>query len=73
MRIDVSYLFHCTASGCDVTDVDHHADVSTFRLPAPRLPVGWRLFGALVFCPRHMLLLQVDGEAHTLDVPEGPF
>ena len=67
MRVDVTYTFHCTAAGCDVTDVDHHDHVSSLRLPAPRLPHGWQLFGVLVFCPRHSLLLQVDGVAQ--DVP----
>ena len=67
MRIDVTYTFHCTAAGCTNTDVDHHDHVSDRHIPRPDLPQGWQLFGVLVFCPRHTLLLQVDG--HEQDVP----
>jgi hypothetical protein len=61
MRVDVTFTFHCSADGCDVTDVDHRANVSTLRLPVPREPAGWTEMGLLLFCPRHTLLLQVDG------------
>lgn len=67
MKVDVTYGFTCTASGCDVTDVDHHDAVWTGHLPQPRLPAGWQLFGVLVFCPRHTLLLQVDGQAQAVE------
>lgn len=73
MRVDVTYSFKCTASGCDVTDVDHRSDVWSQRIPPPRLPTGWQLFRVLVFCPRHTLLLQVDGQEQEVpyNVEEG--
>lgn len=67
MKVDVTYGFHCAASGCEVTDVDHHDAVSTRHLPRPRLPAGWQLFGVLVFCPRHTRLLQVDGQEQVVE------
>lgn len=68
--LDVTYGFHCTVGGCDVTAVDHHDHVLSGRLPAPKLPTGWRLVGVLIFCPRHTLLLSVDGQPQELPVDE---
>ena len=70
MRIDATYTFHCTAAACEETAVDHHDHVWSQHLPRPKLPPGWHLFGVLVFCPRHTLLLQVDGEAQTVPVED---
>jgi len=66
MRVDVTYTFKCCVSGCDVTDVDHRSNVSTYRIPEPREPAGWTEVGALLFCPRHTLLLTVDGHQETI-------
>lgn len=66
IRIDVTYGFRCTASGCPETDVDHHDHVPATHLPQPQLPKGWQVFGLLVFCPKHTLMLQVDGQAQAV-------
>jgi hypothetical protein len=62
MRVDVVYTFRCSVEGCNVTDVRHHSDVSSYRIPAPWEPSGWTEAGRLLLCPRHTLMLEVDGE-----------
>jgi hypothetical protein len=73
MRVDCTYTFHCDTDGCDVTAVDYHSDVNAQRLPHPRTPAGWTPIGLLLFCHRHTLMLQVDGQETALppSPPEG--
>jgi hypothetical protein len=71
MRIDVTYGFHCSADGCDVTEVDHRSDIPEHRIPSPRLPQGWLEVGLLLFCPRHTIMLQVDDHTQELATEEG--
>lgn len=64
MYVDVTYTFHCTVDGCDVTETQHAEHIPWFAaaaLPLPSPPAGWVEVGVMFFCPKHRLLLSVDG------------
>jgi hypothetical protein len=71
MRVDVTFLFSCSVEGCDKTEVQHRSNVSSYRIPVPWEPSGWTEAGRLLFCPRHTLMLQVDGQEVPMQ-PEHP-
>lgn len=72
MRVDQTITYHCDIAGCGETETQHVEDVYAVVLPGPVVPPGWVQVGHLLFCPLHRLLLQVDGQAVSLDEPGSP-
>jgi hypothetical protein len=71
MRVDCTYTYHCDVAGCPVTQTEHWEYVAQSLLRQPSPPRGWTAMGALLFCPRHTILLQIDGQAMLLS-PDAP-
>jgi len=71
MRLDATYTWHCDIASCPITETRHLEDISELRLPPPVPPQGWQQVNRLLFCPRHTLLLTIDGETQSLAQEEG--
>jgi len=67
MRVDLTYTYHCDLAGCDVTETQHVEDVVASLVPPPHAPRGWVEIGRYLFCPRHVFLLQIDGQTQPLE------
>jgi hypothetical protein len=70
MYVDLTFTFHCSVGGCHETDTQHFEYVRTVfgtHLPHPTVPpAGWVQMGVLLFCPRHTLMLTVDGQEQVI-------
>jgi hypothetical protein len=73
MRVDITYTVHCCIADCDVTATEHFEQCPVLfgsTLPPPSVPRAWLEIGALLFCPKHVLLLHVDGHHLPLTAAE---
>jgi hypothetical protein len=70
MHVDVTYTLRCTASGCEATDIQSWPQqwlTYGHPLPLPLEPLGWVCIGTLLLCPRHQIMLLVDGQDVAVD------
>jgi hypothetical protein len=72
VQVSVRYTFSCSAAGCTERDVQEYVRVREHvHVPHPVPPPGWVEIGLLGFCPRHSLVLQIDGQAMPLTTAPG--
>jgi len=62
VRVDITFTYHCDIVGCRQTDTQHWENIPAGAMPVPVPPLGWAEVGKLVFCSRHTMLLQIDGQ-----------